>query len=488
MRGVSDRSAAADSAGRHPDFETLRKLAVIAGISAAILFVVAGLAFQFQLYGDSGLFSYAVAVQDSWAFHWHNISNRSTVYLFAHVPAEIYGRLTGSAWAAVQIYGLLFFGVQLLGLALTFWLDRTRNRILFAFACLSNAVVCPLIFGAPSEMWFAHAFFWPALAAAHCSPQKWSGLLSFALFLPLAFTHEGALIFLAAILLSVLLRKDELSRFLHLLLATVAVIAIWLFVRHTLRPDDYTARVMAAAASNVFNPALLLDRILLLLAATAICFLAAFYSLRRAGLSRAATVVFVLTLMALAAYWIAGTHELHTDHRYYLRTVVIVICPVLAMLATCTAFGGAPFKPAHVACTIPRTIVAGIGAQALSALLLLAVTIHGVETYRFAIAWREYLTVFRRIVVQSPSLGTPYANIDPDNPEFRGMPWFSTLPYLSVLVAPAYAPARLAVDPRSDYFWISCPDATASVQKASERGVPATSRKMIRDYNCKHRP
>ena len=74
---------------------------MVAGVGSAILFIVAGLAFAFQLFGDSALFSYAIAVQDSWAFHWHNISSRSTVYLYAHLPAEIYGSLTGNAWAAI---------------------------------------------------------------------------------------------------------------------------------------------------------------------------------------------------------------------------------------------------------------------------------------------------------------------------------------------------------------------------------------------------
>jgi len=488
LRGVSDRSFAADSAGVAPDFQKLRKFTVVAGIGAAVFFIVAGLAFAFQLYGDSALFSYAVAVQDSWAFHWHNISNRSTVYLYAHLPAEIYGSLTGNAWAAIQIYAFLFFGAQFFGLALTYWLDRTRGRSIFVFACLSNAVLCPLVFGAPSEMWVAHAFFWPALAAAHCSTRRWNWLAAFVTFLPLAFTHEGALIFLAAILGSVLVRKNEFPRFPQCLGAALAVLAVWIFVRYSLRPDEYTARVLSAAASNVFNPEILLDRILVLLAAMAGGYLLLFLALRRAGVSHAAGAAFVAALAALSAYWFLGNHEIHTENRYYLRTVIIILCPLIAAGSICAAFGSELVRPAGMFCKILHTVARRIGAGALAALLLLTIAIHAVETARFAAGWTEYLAIFRGMVSKAETPERKYVEIDPDNPKFHDMPWFSTLPYLSVLVAPGFKPHRLVIDPKSDYFWVSCANLTASVRKGNGLSIPAQSRQMIRDYNCRNRP
>lgn len=488
MRGVSDRSPAADSPGLTPDFQELRKLSIVAGVGFAILFVVAGLLFQFQLYGDSGLFAYAVAVQDSWAFHWHNISNRSTVYLYAHLPAEIYGSLTGDAWAAIQIYGLLFLGSQLLGLVVTYRLDKTPQRDLFVFACLSNALLCPLIFGAPSEMWVAHALFWPALAAVHCSAPRWSGIAAFVAFLPLAFAHEGALIFVAAILISILLRKGELRRFAQCLGAAAAVFGVWLFVRYNLRPDEYTARVLSAAASNVFNPEILLDRMLELLVATAGGYLLLYLALRRAGVSWAAAAALIAALAALAVYWLLGDHEIHTESRYFLRTVVIVLCPLLAATAVCAAFDTNLVRLANLSYAIVCTIGTRIGTRALSALLLLTICIHVVETARFAAGWTEYLDLFRTMVSKTEPQARKYVAIDPDDPKLHGMPWFSTLPYLSVLVAPGFKPERLAIDPRSDYFWISCANATRSVRKANGSSIPAQSREMIRDYNCRNRP
>ena len=42
------------------------------------------------------MFSYAVAVQDVWAFHWHNISGRMSVFFLSLLPAEIYVGLSGN--------------------------------------------------------------------------------------------------------------------------------------------------------------------------------------------------------------------------------------------------------------------------------------------------------------------------------------------------------------------------------------------------------
>jgi len=142
----------------------LRLFCVALGLSWAALFPVVGLRYQLQTYGDGALFAYAVAAQDAWAYHWHNISGRFTVYLLAHAPAEAYLALTGNAPGAIALYGLLFFSAPLLGLWATFALDRSPKRTLFIFACVSTSASLPLVYGFPTEMWVAHALFWPTLA------------------------------------------------------------------------------------------------------------------------------------------------------------------------------------------------------------------------------------------------------------------------------------------------------------------------------------
>ncbi|MEA2856451.1 MAG: hypothetical protein QOH98_772, partial [Methylobacteriaceae bacterium] len=149
----------------------LHALVTAAGIGAALLFIIVGLAFELQMFGDGSIFSYAVAAQDAWAFHWHNISGRLFSYIFAYVPAETYVALTRDAKGGIFIYGLLHFSTPLLGLIATWAADRTPGRTIFAYACLSTACVCPLVFGFPTEMWMAHALFWPALALCLCAPR-----------------------------------------------------------------------------------------------------------------------------------------------------------------------------------------------------------------------------------------------------------------------------------------------------------------------------
>ena len=146
----------------------LRTFAIAAGICCSILFVVIGLRYELQLYGDGAMFSYSVAVQDAWAFHWHNISGRVAVYLFCLAPARSLCRADRTIPAAASVvYGLIFFVSPLLGLIATYAADRSHGRIIFSFACFSTAALCPLVFGFPTEMWLAHALFWPTLAVSH---------------------------------------------------------------------------------------------------------------------------------------------------------------------------------------------------------------------------------------------------------------------------------------------------------------------------------
>src|SRR5438874_11204504 len=111
------------------DGRWLRGVIIAAGLCWAILFVVIGVGFQLQLYGDGSIFSYSVAVEDAWAFHWHNISGRLFTYLSTLLPAEIYVALTRDAYGGITIYGVLFFAAPLLGVLATFATDRSKDRI-----------------------------------------------------------------------------------------------------------------------------------------------------------------------------------------------------------------------------------------------------------------------------------------------------------------------------------------------------------------------
>jgi hypothetical protein len=128
-------------------------------------------------------------------------------------------------------------------------------------------------------------------------------------------------------------------------------------------------------------------------------------------------------------------------------------------------------------------------ARAAAGAILLATLVHTVETAKFVTAWTQYETAMRALAMgtaSDPGLGDPHfvsaARIDP---RFNRLTWNSTAPYLSVIVTHDLAPARLAVDPRANYFWLSCDTATASEAAAS--AVPAETRRLVRVHACRHR-
>ncbi|HVI65857.1 MAG TPA: hypothetical protein VM910_25215, partial [Bradyrhizobium sp.] len=139
--------ASRDVVSGRSDVDVLRAFAIAVGICWSVLFVVIGLRYELQMYADGSIFSYAIAARDAWAFHWHNISDRLFVYLFCHLPAETYVELTGDPYGGIMVYGFLFFVAPLLGLTATFAADRSQGRIIFSYACLSTACLCPLVFG-----------------------------------------------------------------------------------------------------------------------------------------------------------------------------------------------------------------------------------------------------------------------------------------------------------------------------------------------------
>jgi hypothetical protein len=55
----------------HLDAWTLKVLIVASALCWSVAFVTIALWYQLELYGDGAMFSYAVADQDVWAFHWH---------------------------------------------------------------------------------------------------------------------------------------------------------------------------------------------------------------------------------------------------------------------------------------------------------------------------------------------------------------------------------------------------------------------------------
>ena len=191
----------------------------------------------------------------------------------------------------------------------------------------------------------------------------------------------------------------------------------------------------------------------------------------------------------LAIYWFGFDQAILADHRYYMRTVLVIVTPALGILAAFYALhadGLAPHMPG-----LPRAIAAvanGVTAEAFAGAFMIVTLVYAVETGQFVSAWTDYKAAVKSLAIgtaSDPALGDPHfvssGRIDAD---LNRLSWFSTTQYLSVIVA-NFAPNRLVVDPANAYFWLSCETATAN--STADRLIPAASRELVRTYSCLHR-
>jgi hypothetical protein len=472
------------------DSDVLRLLVIGVGLCWSIGFVAIALWYRLELYADGAMFSYAVAVQDVWAFHWHNISGRLSVFLLSLLPAEIYVRLSGNPAAGIIVYGALFYAAPLAGLIGTFAADRSRDRIIFVYACCSTALLCPLVFGFPTEMWIAHAVFWPTLAVCHYAKQTVVGTaLVFVMMLILAFTHEGALVLAFAIVATLAPRGRRDASFLRAAAALGVVLVLSVAMKIVVPPDEYYAGVLMRAARHFFDPAIFQASIVLLWLATLAGYVVIFLMLSRPAPRRAHLYAAVIVMVVLAVYWLWLDHTLHASSRYYLRTALVIVTPVFGALAALGAHhkdGRLPFPLPGLAWAM--TAVRNRGAWPLAAVFMLLTVVHVIETGKFVAAWADYRTAVAALATSDqsdPALGNPrFVSSERTSSNLNRLSWFSTTPYLSVIVA-NFLPNRLVIDPAGNYFWLSCTTATANEE--ATRAVSAEARSLVRIYACLHR-
>ena len=470
----------------------LRSLVVAAGIFWSLLFVAAGLRYQLQMYADGSIFSYSVAVQDSWSYHLHNISGRLFVYLYAFAPAEIYAELAKDARGGIAIYGFLFFVAQLLGLAVSYAADGSNGRIIFSTACFSTACLCPLVFGFPTEMWIAHALFWPTLAVCHYARGGLAGAaLVFAMLLALAFTHTGGLVLVVAVVASLLPRGTLNPAFRRAVPAFLVVMLIRTIVKSVYPPDDYIAPVLDSAAQHFFDESVFTGDLILLLFGALASYGFVLLVVRRFNPAKAHLYAAAIVALALALYWLRFDHALHAQNRYYLRTALLIATLGLGGLAAAFALDAEgrlnlpiPFLPRLMA-----ALTSGAAARAATGGLLLVMLVHAVETAKFVTAWTDYRAAVGALAMgtaSDPALGdAQFVSSARIGADLNRLAWRSTTPYLSVLLAPDFAPSRLVVDPKTNYFWLSCKLAARNLK--ADRVIPAESRRLIRVYSCLHR-
>jgi hypothetical protein len=247
---------------------------------------------------------------------------------------------------------------------------------------------------------------------------------------------------------------------------------VWVPLKLFVRPDPYEAEVLGRNALNLMSLGNQVAPLTLTLAAALAGYGAVLAATRRPGVALAAVGA------ALAAWWMLGDGRLHAWDRYFLRLLLLGCVPVLGLVAVLHASGRAPAWRLRLAPWAP----------AAGGALLVVTLVHAGETARFAAAWRGYVAAVAALAgsdSSDPGLGdaafVSSARIDA---RFTPLAWHSTTPFLSILATPGHRPARLVVDPTTNYFWFPCADATRNAMAA--RVLPRDSRELVRRYTCLH--
>jgi len=491
-RGVLRPALWVDAAS-YSDGDVLRAVVVAAGLCWSAAFVAIGLGYDLQMYGDGAIFSYSVAVEDAWAIHWHNISGRLFVYLLCFVPAEIVVDITRNPHGGIVVYGLLHFAAPLMGLLATWAADRSKGHVIFVYACLSTACLSPLVFGFPTELWIAHALFWPTLAICHYAREGIGGFgLVLAALLALVLTHEGAMILAVAVVATLLLRGARSAPFRRGTRALLIATPIWILAKVAFPPDSYYTPVFASAALHFFDATIFENELLLLLLGTLASYWIALTVLRWLTPAKAHIYATLIVTLALVVYWFWIDRALHANNRYYMRTALLIVTPVLGALAAAQALA-ADTQPERSEvrwlAQLARACVDSVAARAICGAFLLVMLVHAVEATKFVTAWTDYkaaVRVLARGAASDPKLGdSHFVSSTRISADLNRLSWNSTTPFLSVLLAPGFAPARLVVDPAANYFWLSCEAATTNL--AADRAVPEEARRLVRLHACQHR-
>jgi hypothetical protein len=309
------------------------------------------------------------------------------------------------------------------------------------------------------------------------------------MLLILAFTHEGALVLAVGIVATLASRGLRDATFMRAAAAIVSVLALSVAVKIVVPPDEYYAGVILRAALHFFDPMIFQVNIVLLLFATLALYVVIFLMLSRPAPRRAYLYTALIVMAVLAIYWLWLDHTIHASSRYYLRTALVIVTPVFGALAALSA-DQEEGRLAFPLSGLERVIV-GVrnrGARPLAAVFTLLTLVHVIETGKFVKTWAHYRAAVAALATSDqsdPSLGDPrFVSSDRIGTDLNQLSWFSTTPYLSVIVT-HFMPKRLVIDPIGNYFWLSCAAATANEKAA--RAVSTKARSLVRIYSCLHR-
>jgi len=339
-------------------------------------------------------------------------------------------------------------------------------------------------------MWLAHAIFWPALALSHYAKPTIAGaVLVFVALLLLAFTHEGAFVLLLAIVATLAPRGLRSPPFVRAMISLTIILLLAAATKIMLPPDDYYADAFLRAALHFFDLKILEVKVVLLLLAAIIAY-GAIWALFSIWLPRWQCIAALGVLLGLLCiYWLHFDHSVHASSRYYLRTALVVATPLLGVMGAVAAMTREGIVLDRLA--VMQQALSSPSDRTLCALASVFVVItliHAIEIRKFVAAWSDYRNAIAALAMSSeadPALGNPrFVSSERISPTLRPLSWFSTVPYLSVILS-NFSPNRLVIDPAGNYFWLSC--ATATRSKNADLAIPAQTREMVSIYSCLHR-
>ena len=257
---------------------------------------------------------------------------------------------------------------------------------------------------------------------------------------------------------------------------------VWMLVKVMLPPEAHIAGVLGAAAYKFIDPGNLADPAFLLLIAALGVYLLLAFAIRRPSLAAG------LVASGVAAYWLLFDTALLAEARYMLRTVLLLAVPILGLLAALAALDGNGLRASPFAFVL-RPLDDALGrldSNLLAGALVVVLFVHAGETAKFVVAWLDYKGEIRALASgpnADPELGDPqFVSVRRLPAMTNRLTWHSTVPYLSILVTPDLAPARLVVDPTSGYFWLSCETAIRSAESGT--AIPKPARELIRRHAC----
>jgi hypothetical protein len=294
---------------------------------------------------------------------------------------------------------------------------------------------------------------------------------------------------LFAIVATLALRGLRSTLFLRGVIGLIVILILAAASKVVLPPDDYYAGVLLRAALHFFDLEIFKVEVVVLLLVALTAYGLIFLAISTRAPERACIHSLAIVLALLAVYWLRFDHSVHASSRYYLRTILVLLTPLLGAMAALSVMAGdgvilRPLAGLQHVLISPgnRALCAFVGAFAI------ATSIHAVETGKFVAAWTDYRAAIATLATgreSDPELGDPrFVSSARIASGLNSLSWFSTIPYLSVIVAD-FSPSRLVIDPAGNYFWLAC--ATATQNRDAERAVPVQARELIRVYSCLHR-